>query len=87
MIFQAAHLTDVEHESCAAQVPAVSGTSSPVAGAAERHALRHACAGDAGDAAYNAGEPAVVELQGAGQVRPVAAVDVGVVGGRQGVEP
>ena len=61
---------------CTAQVSAVSGTSSPVAGAAEHHALRHALAGDAGDAAHGAGKPAVVELQGAGQVGALAAVGV-----------
>ena len=68
MIFHVAHLTDVEDESGAAQVSAVSGTGSPVAGAAEHHAVRHALAGDAGDAAHGAGQPAVVELQGPGQV-------------------
>jgi hypothetical protein len=48
-------MTDVEYGACATQVLAVSGKSNPVTGAAERHALRHACAGDVGDAAHGAG--------------------------------
>ena len=51
-IFGAGHRTDVEYGSWAAQVLAVSGKSIPVTGAAERHALRHAGAGDLGDAAH-----------------------------------
>ena len=46
-------------------------------------AFRYACSGDVGDAAQGAGEPAVVELQGAGQVGAVTAVGV-VPGGGQG---
>ena len=52
-------------------------------GTAEHDALRYAGTGDVGDAAHGAGEPAVVELQGAGQVGPLAAVGV-VPGGGQG---
>ena len=37
-------------------------------------AFRDACAGDVGDAAHGAGEPAVVELQGAAQVGARAAI-------------
>ena len=48
-----------------------------------RDAFRHACPGDVGDAAHGAGEPAVVELQGAGQVGALAAVGV-VPGGGHG---
>ena len=37
--------------------------------------MRHACAGDVGDAAYGAGQPPVVELQGPGQVGPGQAIE------------
>jgi hypothetical protein len=86
-IFQAAHLTDVEFESGAAQVLAVSGASNPVAGAAEHDAVRHACAGDGGDAAHGAGQPPVVELQGPGQVGACAAVGAVPLGGQGGQFP
>ena len=86
-IFQAGHLTDVEHESCAVQVLAVSGKSTPVAGAAEHHALRHAGAGDAGDAVHGAGQPAVVELQGPGEVGATAALGAVPLGGQGGQFP
>ncbi len=56
-------------------------------GTAARDAFRHACPGDGGDAAHGAGEPAVVELQGAGQVGPVAAVGVVPCGGQGGQFP
>ena len=69
-------LTDVDDGYCAAQVLAVSDAGSPVAGVAEHHAVRHAFAGDGGDAAHGAGQPPIVELQGPGQVRPCPAVGV-----------
>lgn len=65
-----------------AQVLSVSGTSSPVTGAAERRALRHAVAGDVGDAAHGAGQPPVVELQGPGQVGACPAVGAVPFGGQ-----
>jgi Domain of unknown function (DUF397) len=64
-----------------AQVLAVSGTSSPVTGAAEHRALRHAVAGDVGDATHGAGQPPVVELQGAGEVGACLAVSAVPFGG------
>jgi hypothetical protein len=59
---------------------AVSAGLSP--GTTARDAFRHAGAGDVGDAAHGAGEPAVVELQGAGQVGALTAVDVVPSGGQ-----
>src|SRR6516164_11674234 len=72
---------------CAARVSAVSGTSSPITGAAEQHALRHALAGDAGDAPHGAGQPAVMELQGPRQVGACAAVGAVPLGGQGGQFP
>jgi hypothetical protein len=51
---------------------------------AEHHALRHACAGDVGDAAHGTGQPAVVELQGHGEVGPCPAVGAVPLGGKDG---
>ncbi len=69
------------HQLWAVQVSAVSGQGSPVTGAAEHHAVRDAFASEGGDAAHRAGHPAVVELQGAGQVGMRAAVGVVPFGG------
>ena len=69
------------------QVLAVSGPGSPVTVAAEHHAVRHARAGDAGDAAHGAGEPPVVELQGPGQVGATSAVGAVPFGGQGGQFP
>src|ERR1700677_1174823 len=55
--------------------------------AAARDAIRVACAGDVRDAAHGAREPAVVELQGAGQVGTLAAVRVMPGGGQRGQFP
>jgi len=49
--------------------------------------VRYACPGDGGDAAHGSGEPAVVELQGAGQVGPLAAAGVVLCGGQGGQFP
>ena len=57
-------------------------------GTATAHgAFRHAGPGDVGDAAHGAGEPAVVELQGAGQAGALAAVGVVPCGGQGGQLP
>src|SRR5580700_4053818 len=69
------------------QVLAVSGPGSPVTVAAEHHAVRHARAGDAGDAAHGAGEPPVVELQGPGQVGAIPTVGAVPFGGQGGQFP
>ena len=53
-------------------------------GAAQDHALRHALAGDAGDAAHGAGQPPVVELQRPGEFRAFAAVGAVPFGGQGG---
>ena len=55
---------DLQRARLRGTVSAASGTSSPVTGGAEHHAVRHALAGDGADAAHGAGQPAVVELQG-----------------------
>ena len=49
--------------------------------------FRDAWPGDAGDAAHGAGEPAVVELQRAAQVRAFTVVDVVPFGGQGGQFP
>ncbi len=49
--------------------------------------MRHACAGDAGDAAHGAGQPPVVELQGPGQVGASPAVGAVPFGGQGGQFP
>ena len=56
-------------------------------GAAAHGAFRDAWPGDGGDAAHGAGEPAVVELQRAGQVGSFAAVDAVPFGGQRGQFP
>jgi hypothetical protein len=56
-------------------------------GTAARDAFRYAGAGDVGDAAHGAGKPAVVELQGAGQVGALAAVGVVPCSGQGGQFP
>ena len=49
--------------------------------------MRHACAGDVGDAAHGPGEPAVVELQRSRQVGAFAAVGAVPFGGQRGQFP
>src|SRR5690349_18246084 len=78
---------DPESASLYGPASAVSGTSSPVVGSPEHHAVRHALAGDGGDAAHGAGQPAIVELQGPGQVRAWPAVGAVPFGGQGGQLP
>jgi hypothetical protein len=49
--------------------------------------VRHALAGDGGDAAYGTGQPPVVELQSPGQVGTRAIVGVVPLGGQGGQLP
>jgi O-methyltransferase involved in polyketide biosynthesis len=66
---------------------AVSGTSSPVAGSPEHHAVRHALAGNSANAAHGAGQPAIVEFEGSRQVGTPAAVGAVPFGGQGGQLP